>query len=204
MAVNKYFQVANLTNTNEQDLVRKLAAETIQLHGIDVLYIPRTINKSDTLFGEDILSSFDEKFEIEMYIDSTDQFDGDGDLLSKFGLTVKDEIRMTVSTLRFPEVTGMTKPLEGDLIYFPLSKGIFEIKFVEDEQPFYPINALPVFEIRCELFDYSNEDFATGDDIVDDLAINLDDLAPFNTNDDLETEGDGFQDFSESSPFGTY
>jgi len=204
MPVNKYFSVASRTNTNEQNLVRDLAAECIQMNGFDFFYLPRTINKEDQLFGEDILSSFDDKYEIEMYVDSVDQFDGEGDFLSKFGLQVKDEIRLSVSTKRFLEATNMVKPREGDLIYFPLSNGLFEIKFVEDEQPFYPVNALPVFELRCELFDYSHEQFNTTDETFDDIQVELDDIAPFNENDFLETEGDLIQDFSESSPFGEF
>lgn len=209
MSVNKFFNVGglNLDNSNEQSLIQKLTAESIQINGIDVKYLPRTLQKEDKLFGEDILSSFDANFDIEMFIDSVDSFEGEGDILEKFGYQVKDELNLTVSTSRFLEVVGVDKPKEGDLIYFPLSKGLFEIKFVEDESPFYPLGTLPSYAIRCELFDYSSESFNTGDVTLDGLDDLIDPehggIDPFDTSDDIESEADNYIDFDESSPFGT-
>lgn len=210
MTVNKYFNVGglNLDNTNEQTLIQDLTAESIQINGIDVLYLPRTMQKEDTLFGEDVLSAFNANFPIEMYIESVDSFDGEGDVLEKFGLSIKDEVNLLVSTPRFLEVVGFAKPKEGDLIYFPLSKGLFEIRFVEDEQPFFPLGTLPTFKLRCELFDYSSETFATGEPVLDDMPGDIDPqlggIDPYDNSDDIETEGDSYVDFTESNPFGTF
>lgn len=208
MPVNKYFNTAglNLDNTNEQTLINDLTAESIQINGLDIKYLPRTLQKEDSLFGEDILSSFTSNYDIEMYIDSVDSFGGEGDILEKFGLSVKDELNLTVSTPRFLEVTGMPKPREGDLIYFPASKGLFEIRFVEDEEPFYPLGILPTFKIRCELFDYSAETFETGDATLDGLDDIIDPehggTDPYDDSVEIEAEGDSYIDFDEDSPFG--
>lgn len=207
MAVNSYFNLQNdLNHTNEQDLIHQLNAEAIQIHGIDVVYLPRTLQKEDTLFGEDVLSAFTTSYTIEMFIDSIQSFDGEGDLLQKFGMIVKDELNLTVATRRFTEVTTMAKPLEGDLIYFPLSKGLFEIKFVEDEQPFYPLGTLPTYKLRCELFDMSSEEFNTGITAIDNITRFDGETGadPFADNTNIQTEGDAIQDFTETSPFGTY
>lgn len=209
MALNKYFNLQNdLNHTNEQDLIHKLVEESIQIMGIDVVYLPRELQKEDTLFGEDVISSFTETYPIEMYIESIESFEGEGDLLQKFGLAVKDEVNLTVATRRFEEETGMTVPREGDLIYFPLSKGMFEIKFVEDEQPFYPLGTLPMYKLRCELFDYSYEQIDTGDEDIDlvDRYDGVTDYDPFANNEEIETEADSVVDvdFNDQNPFGSF
>lgn len=208
MPVNKYFNTSglNFDAVNEQDLINDLTTEIIQINGIDVIYLPRTMQKQDTLFGEDVLSLFDDNYPIEMNVDSIDNFEGEGDLMAKFGLQIKDELNLTVGTRRFSEIVGFLKPREGDLIYFPLSKGLFEIKFVEDEEPFYPVGTLPSFKLRCELFDYSAETFDTGHTEIDELD-NLIDLEhggedPFDDSTTIESEGDDYIDFTENNPFG--
>lgn len=206
--LNKYFNLqTDLKHTNEQDLIHQLTAESIQITGIEVVYLPRTLQNEDTIFGEDVISSFENNFPIEMYLDSIESFGGEGDLLQKFGMVVKDEVNLTVATRRFEEETDMPKPLEGDLIYFPLSGGLFEIKFVEDEQPFYPLGTLPMYKLRCELFDYSYETFDTGDDNIDDNIDRFDgtDLPdPFASNDAFEEAADSIVDFSDLNPFGSF
>ena len=139
MSTNLYFN--NVTSNVEQDLINDLTSEVIQIHGMDVFYIPRIIVKEDLLLGEDVLSKFGSTgrvYEIEMYLKSTEGFGGEGDLVSKFGLDVRDEVIFTVHKDRFELATDMPKPLEGDLVFLPnINKGLFEIKFVEHEQPFY-------------------------------------------------------------------
>ena len=167
MATNLYFN--NEHSNAEQELINSLNREVIQLHGINVYYLPRTLVKEDLVLGEDVLSKFEVAYEVEMYLKSTEAFGGEGDLVSKFGLDIRDEVIFTVNRERFETATtkfGETvKPLEGDLIYLPMSNGLFEIKFVEHEQPFYQSGKNYSFDLTCELFQYSEEQFDT--DVVD-------------------------------------
>ena len=142
MATNIYFQ----NSITDQNLLNEINREVIQQAGIDVMYIPRTIVKEDLVMNEDVLSQFDNAYEIEMYVKSSDNFGGPDDAISKFGLDIRDELILVVHAESFKFATNITTPLEGDLIYFPLSKGLFEIKFVEDEQPFYQVGKNYVFE----------------------------------------------------------
>ncbi len=170
MPTNLYFN--NVTSNTEQDLINDLTSEVIQIHGIDVFYIPRVIVKEDLLLGEDVLSKFGSTgkvYEIEMYLKGTEGFGGEGDLVSKFGLDVRDEVIFTVHKDRFNLATDMAKPLEGDLVFLPMSKGLFEIKFVEHEQPFYQAGKNYSFDITCELFQYSEEQLDTGITAIDDI-----------------------------------
>ena len=146
-------------------MINDLTSEVIKIHGMDVFYIPRTIVKEDLILGEDVLAKFSTAYEIEMYLKGTEGFGGEGDLVSKFGLDVRDEVIFTVHKDRFNLATDMDKPLEGDLVFLPINKGLFEIKFVEHEQPFYQAGKNYSFDITCELFQYSEEQLATG--IVD-------------------------------------
>ena len=167
MTTNLYFN--NVTSHAEQELINDLTSEVIQLHGMDVFYIPRTLIKEDPLLDEDVLSRFEVAYEIEMYIKGTEGFGGEGDLVSKFGLDVRDEVIFTVHVDRFNLATDMDKPLEGDLVFLPMSKGLFEIKFVEDEIPFYQAGKNYSFDITCELFQYSEEQLDTGIAAIDDI-----------------------------------
>ena len=144
----------------QQNLVDDLTKEVIQMSGTDVLYLPRIQVKRDQVLGEDALSKFTTAYEVEMYLNSTDAFGGGGDQLTKFGLDVQDELILTVNKARFAkEVTGIDIPREGDLLYLRLNKGLFEIKFVEHERPFYTLGKNYVYELTCEKFVYSNEKF---------------------------------------------
>ena len=167
MATNLYFN--NVTSHAEQELINELTSEVIKIHGMDVFYIPRTIVKEDLLLDEDVLSRFSTAYEIEMYLKSTEGFGGEGDLVSKFGLDVRDEVIFTVHKDRFELATDMAKPLEGDLVFLPMSKGLFEIKFVEHEQPFYQAGKNYSFDLTCELFQYSEEQLETGITDIDDI-----------------------------------
>ena len=160
MATNIYFQ----NSITDQNLLNEINREVIQQAGIDVMYIPRTLVKEDLILGEDVLSQFNTAYEIEMYVKSSDNFGGPDDAISKFGLDIRDELILVVHAESFKFATNNTTPLEGDLIYFPLSKGLFEIKFVEDEQPFYQVGKNYVFELTCEVFQYGGEKIDTGTD----------------------------------------
>jgi len=167
MATNLYFN--NVASNAEQELINGLTSEVIKIHGMDVFYIPRTVVKEDLIMGEDVLSKFTTAYEIEMYLKGTEGFGGEGDLVSKFGLDVRDEVIFTVHKDRFELATDMAKPLEGDLVFLPINKGLFEIKFVEHEQPFYQAGKNYSFDITCELYQYSEEQLETGITAIDDI-----------------------------------
>ena len=157
--------------TSEKRLYEDITIEALRIYGHDVYYIPRTIVNTDAIFNEDALSEFGNSYQIEMYVENTDGFEGEGDLLSKFGVEVRDSMTLVLSTRRWEQLVGRfqnpieTRPQEGDLIYFPLVKGLFKITFVEDESPFYQLTNLPTFKLSCELFEYGNEAIDT--DIAD-------------------------------------
>jgi len=145
-----------------------LVIESIKIHGMDVKYMPRELVNKDNLFGEDTLSKFESAYDVEMYIKNVEGFDGEGDLLSRFGLEIRDSMTLTVAKSRFEaEVTGQSRPNEGDLIYFPLNDKLFEIKFVEHEAVFYQHGKLYIYDLRVELFDYSSEIINTGNTEID-------------------------------------
>jgi len=170
MSKNPYF----LANTSEQRLVEDLTKEIISSMGRDVYYIPRKQFNKDYLFGEDPISKFKGSYKIEMYINSVNGFQGQGDLLSKFGIQLKDRVELVVSSKVFYDTitlndSKISRPREGDLIYFPLSDTLFEINFVEHENPFYPLGKRYTYVLTCETFTYSHEDFDTGQSFIDDI-----------------------------------
>lgn len=172
MPRNVYFSQGT---TPEKRLYEDITIEALKIYGHDVYYIPRTIVNVDSIFNEDALSKFGEAFQIEMYLENTDGFEGDGDLLSKFGVEIRDSMTMVLATRRWEELIGRfqspaeARPQEGDLIYFPLVKGLFQITYVEDDNPFYQLSNLPTFKLTCELFEYGNEAIDTGVAEVDDF-----------------------------------
>lgn len=165
MPTNTYFR--NFDARNEQELLHSLVTESIQIYGHDVNYIPRTLVNEDTILGEDSISEYKDAYSIEMYIKSVDGFEGEGDLISKFGLEIRDQIVFSVARRAFEGLDIGVRPKEGDLIYFPLTEKLFQIMFVEHETPFYQTGALPTFDLTCELFTYSDEKLDTGVEEVD-------------------------------------
>jgi len=168
MATNQYFN--KFKNTPEQNLVQDLVDESIKIHGIDCVYIPRTLVNVDEIFGEDKLPKFENGREIEMYVENYEGFEGEGEVMTQFGLDIKDEITLTLSRRRFLNVfadKNYAYPREGDLIYFPLSNGLFEINFVEREKNFFSFGKVFTYELRCSMFRYSGEDMDTGFDVID-------------------------------------
>ena len=165
MPTNTYFR--NFDARNEQELLHSLVTESIQIYGHDVNYIPRTLVNTDTILGEDSISEYKDAYSIEMYIKSVDGFEGEGDLVSKFGLEIRDQIVFSVARRAFEGLDIGVRPKEGDLIYFPLTEKLFQIMFVEHETPFYQTGALPTFDLTCELFTYSDEKIDTGIEEVD-------------------------------------
>jgi hypothetical protein len=165
MATNVYFSQKVRT---EQNLYEDIVIESLKMYGQDVYYLPRTIVSEDRILNEDIESNFDDAYIIEMYIANIDGFEGDGNLLSKFGVEIRDQANFIVSRRRWEnyiqrlEDTYKVRPMEGDLIYLPLSGSLFEIRFVEHENPFYQLSNLPTYTLQCELFEYSGESINTG------------------------------------------
>ena len=168
MATNPYFRKAVPA---EQDLIDDLSIEVIKINGFDMVYLPRTLVREDELFGEDRSPSrFSTGREIEMLVESVDGFEGDGEVFSRFGLEIKDNVSLLVARKRFEKEfadLGFLSPREGDLLYFPISGGIFEIDYVERENPFYQLNKISTYKITCSLFRFTGEDFQTGWNAID-------------------------------------
>ena len=213
MATNPYFS----NYQGEQNLVEGITIEIIQTTGLDCVYVPREYLSIDRVFGEDPGSSFTNSYTVEMYLQSYKGFDGT-DLISQFGLEIKDKVMLIVARKRFKEeVTNkkpsITRPREGDLIYFPLAKALFEINFVEHENPFYPLGKLYSYAITAELFTYSYEKINTQNSAINSVYTSTRGLSgstviPLNNilgttagiNDVLETESAGYT-FDPNNPF---
>ena len=176
MALNPYFLQGSST---EQNLVQSLINEQIKMYGVDVYYIPRRYITKATVIQEVIESKFEEAIPLEAYVDTFDGYEGQGSLLSKFGVQALDDLTLIISRDRFenyitplikniPNIELATRPKEGDLIYFPLGDRLFEIKFVEHEKPFYQLKERYVYELRCELYRYEDEVIDTGVGDIDD------------------------------------
>ena len=175
MATNHYFNHYG-TNTPDQRLVEDIIIESIKVYGIDVNYMPRTLVNEDKIFGEDRISQFNDSRVIEMYIKNVDGFEGEGTFVSNFGLEVRDQITLTVSRRRWTQLSfegeGRDKePKAGDLIYFPLTDGLFQIMHVQDTNTFYQTGSLQTFDLVCEIFAYSDEKIDTGIETIDDIEV---------------------------------
>lgn len=175
--LNPYFS-SSYESVPDQTLTENLIIEAIQMYGIDVKYVPRTFVNYDALFGEDQNSAFSNFYTVECYVKSVDGFGGDGNFLSKFGLEIRDEVRLTISKKRFEaEVTAndaeISRPREGDLINLPTTvdkKGrLFEIAYVNYEEVYYQQGTLHTYELTCRVFEFSGETFSTGDSEIDDV-----------------------------------
>jgi len=165
--------------SSEQNLVQSLINEQLRMYGVEVYYLPRRYMTTNTIIKEVIQSDFKDAYPIEAYVNTYDGYEGQGTILSKFGVTPIDDLTLIISRERFenyitplarsiPNVQLATRPKEGDLIYFPLGDRLFEIKFVEHEQPFYQLQKTYVYELRCELFRYEDEVIDTDVEQIDD------------------------------------
>jgi hypothetical protein len=181
MALNPFFLQGA---SSEQRLVQDLINEQLKIYGVEITYIPRKFVRKQTIIEEVQSSKFDDNYSIEAYVNTYDGYSGAGDILTKFGMSLKDEVTLTISKERFEDFispflaaeddgTGdsaiilSTRPREGDLIYFPLGQRLFEVKFVEHEQPFYQLGKNYVYELKCELFEYEDEVIDTSIDEID-------------------------------------
>jgi hypothetical protein len=177
MALNPFFLQGS---PNEQRLVQELINEQLRIYGVEVVYIPRKFVRRETILREISSSKFDDNFALEAYVNNYDGYSGQGDILTKFGMSLKDDLSLIISKERFEdfiapflesesdeEIVLSSRPREGDLVYFPLGQRLFEVKFVEHEQPFYQLGKLYVYELKCELFEYEDEVIDTSIDEID-------------------------------------
>lgn len=176
MTLNSFFLQGS---KSEQNLVQQLINEQLRMYGVEIIYMPRNYIGTTKVIRENVLAKFDDNYAIEAYVTNYQGFGGAGDILTKFGVQSKDELSLVISKERYedfispflindPEVILGTRPCEGDLIYFPLTDTIYEIKFVEHEVEFYQLNKTYVYELRCEVFEYEDEIINTGIEEVDD------------------------------------
>ena len=166
----------------EQGLVQDLVNEQLRMYGIECHYIPRKLMTSRTIMKEVTESRFDQAFPLEAYLMNIDGYAGSGDILSKFGVRVTDEATFVISKERFEEAVApfleqqeddyelSNRPKEGDLVFFPLGKRMFEIKFVEHERPFYQLQKNYVYQLQCELFEYEDEVIDTNVNAIDEVV----------------------------------
>jgi hypothetical protein len=165
---------------SEQGLIQDLINEQLRMYGVEVYYLPRKYITEKTIMREVIESSFDQSYPIEAYVENFDGYGDNTTILSKFGIQALNELTIIISKERFEEyITPLIKdqsniklssrPKEGDIIYFPLGDRLFEIKFVEHEQPFYQLQKNYVYTLKCELFRYEDEVIDTGVDFIDDV-----------------------------------
>lgn len=178
MPTNFYFQ-SGLTSgtTNEQRLIEDLIIESLKIYGHDIYYLPRTLVNEDSIFDEATLSQFTQAYPLEMYFDNIDGFEGQGDLFTKFGIEIRDQATFVLSKRRWEQMVDTSggvfpleaRPSEGDLLFFPLTGSLFEIKLVEFQNPFYQLSKINVFKMQCETFEYSSEVINTGIAVIDNI-----------------------------------
>ena len=211
MSVNKFFHDSNKTSiATERSLYSNLVKEAIQIFGHNVFYVNRSFVKEDSLFGEDTLSKFTDSQQVEMYVENAEGgLEGEKELVSKFGLDIKDEVTFVVNKERFQDltkqiaiesgtdseaggsilledgtldskieagtsyitredsVTDADRPLEVDLVFHPVINKLFEISFVDHDEPFFQLDNNPVFKLKCRTMEYGSEDINTGIDTLD-------------------------------------
>jgi len=237
MTRNAFFN--QYTTSTEQNLHEDLIIESIQIYGFDIDYMPRISLGTDSVYTEYTSSAFVDAIPVEMYVKNVLGFEGEGDFVSRFGLELRDQVTFTIAKKRFnneiangafvstyssanveisnnvftDEAISISRPREGDLLYFGLSNTFFEIKYVEHEQIFYPLGKLQTYDLRCEKYEYAGEIFATGNNTLDGyvsslsmgvVAGNTDSGAnnvPGAINFEVQREFDQIVDFTENDPF---
>jgi len=178
MATNFYFQSGIPGGrSSEHVLMEDIIIECLKIYGFVTYYIPRQAVNEDMILGEDTLNKYASAYPLEMYMQNVTGFEGDGDLMTKFGVEIRDTATFVVARRRWDEVIASsgdavltTRPAEGDVVYFPLTKAFFEIKRVESTDPFFQVGKLYVYKLQCELMQYSSEMFDTGVSDIDDIA----------------------------------
>ena len=175
MPVNHYFQGGNgIGSEAEKRLYENLIIEGLKIYGQDIYYLPRTLVNRDLILGEDVASKFNAAYLAEMYMETTEGFAGQQEIINKFGLEIREDTTFMVSKRRWLDLVDdpatmivSGRPNEGDIIYMPLMNSFFEIQFVEDQEPFFQLGQLPVYKLRCTRFEYSSERLDTGVSDID-------------------------------------
>lgn len=226
MAKNRFFQQYN--TSSEQDLVSSLYQESVAIHGMSVYYIPRKIVNENETFREAVISEYDQVFETDAYLENFDSYEGEGTLLSRFGLEFRDQITLSFSEKSFTDDVGKflsytSGPQPGDLIWFPLDNNLFQIMNRSNRATFFQLGGLYRHQVVCQLFEYNNETFNTGIPEIDNVynamshLENVDEPMPdidasiLNLVDDqamnkrFEDEAEPMiNEFSANNPFGSY
>lgn len=179
MATSHYFQSGIPGGrSSEQILMEDIIIECLKIYGFDIYYIPRTTVYQDDILMEDALNTFNHAYPIEMYMQNVNGFEGEGDLLTKFGVEIRDTATFVVARRRWDEIIARsghaqltTRPAEGDILYFPLTQAYFEIRRVEAQDPFYQVGKLYVYKLECELMQFSSERFNTGVTEIDQQVV---------------------------------
>mgnify|MGYP006135734805 FL=1 len=175
MATNHYFQGGNgIGNSNEKRLYEDLIIEGLKIYGHDCYYLPRTLVNRDLILGEDTLSRFDDSYLLEMYMETTEGFAGEQEVINKFGLEIREDTTFVISKRRWQNQVDSAhtmivegRPNEGDIIYFPLMDSFFEIQFIQDQEPFFQLGQLPVYKLKCTRWEYSSQELNTGVEDID-------------------------------------
>ena len=237
MTRNAFFN--QYTTTTEQNLHEDLIIESIQIYGFDIDYLPRVSLNSDSLYSSYTSSAFIDAIPVEMYVKNVMGFGGEGDFISRFGLEIRDQVTFTIAQKRFnteianaafvstyssanveisnnlftDQAISISRPREGDVLYFPLANTFFEIKYVEHEEVFYPLGKLQTYDLRCETMEYSGQVFATGNSTLDGYMSGLSlgvvagntssgaNNVPGAINYEIQREFDQVVDFTEIDPF---
>jgi len=173
MPTNVYFDTGTKP---EQNLYEDLIIEQLRIYGQDCYYIPRNMVSEDKVFGEDSLSKFEDAYMLEMYVDNVDGYEGEKELMSKFGLDIQDDATFTVARRRWEQfvtvdnnIVVSSRPNEGDLVYWPKGSKLFEITFVDHDDPFYQVHNLPTYKLKCKTFEYGSEELDTGIAAIDSI-----------------------------------
>lgn len=205
MGTSQYFN--NQAATREQLLIEDMVIESIKNHGLDVLYLPReSRSEIDELFGDDPVKYYSKTFPMEMFLETYNDFEGNQEFFSKFGLEVQKTARLAVARRTFEKFVPFSlrnAPKEGDLIWIPTLQKLMEIKFVEQEKNFFQLGRgsathtgsldqlgryMPyMYELSLEMFRYNGELLETGFVAIDSVA----DLHAFGVEYTLQANGNG-------------
>ena len=208
MPINPYFN--NYTHAGQQSLLESLIIEAIQIYGFNMIYLPKTNASLDAIFRESDIDIFESHFTVETYLKSTEGFAGDGKFMTiNLGFEIRDQATFTVAQSVFKTITSMTRPREGDLMYFPLDKKCYEIKYVDHQSIFYQLGKLNTWDLTVELLEYNGQIFRTGISDIDAIQLlntldGTDVTIPENWNDqspEFQNDTPDIVDFSDQDPF---
>jgi hypothetical protein len=199
---NPFFKTHSNEENPENDLYRNATREICETYGIDFLYLPRSHQRYEHVLGEDVLGSFNSNTPLTLYIENYSEFEGNGDMYSKFGFTLDDQLTLIVEKQHFDNLMG-EKPEEGDLVYHKHSGKLFEISHIKPDEGFYQFQGgRMMYKFTCTLFEFSHEEFNTGVAEIDDVLDGSLDAQTTDESDQVDTEKDEYLNFDTSDIFG--